>query len=142
MNNCLKTTTFLLIFLAHSGLAAIQPGQAQTGPSVAGEKSAPYDDRLMRLSEILGSVHYLRNLCKAEQNGDVEKWRDLTKQLIDIEAAKEPKRRSQLTAAFNHGYRSFASVYTSCTQQAIVAEQKYRAEGATLAVEIAARFGN
>ncbi|MDI7861121.1 TIGR02301 family protein [Rhizobiaceae bacterium n13] len=103
------------------------------------EKPAPYDDRLIRLSEILGSVHYLRNLCNPEKE---DGWRAAMQQLLDKETSNEPKRRAQLTAAFNRGYRSFASVYTTCTAAAVVAEERYRNEGATLATEIAARFGN
>lgn len=103
------------------------------------EKPAPYDERLERLSEILGAVHYLRNLCmdKPEDN-----WRASMQQIIEMEAANEPKRQEKLTAAFNRGYRSFAAIYTACTDSAVVAEQRYRNEGATLATEITARFGN
>ncbi|HEV7304568.1 TIGR02301 family protein [Ensifer sp.] len=108
-------------------------------PVVVEEKPTPYDQRLIRLSEILGSVHYLRNLCVKEPE-DV--WRRSTQELIDKETANEVKRRERMTAAFNRGYRTFASVYTTCTGPAIVAEQRYRAEGATLASEIVARFGN
>ena len=103
------------------------------------EKPAPYDERLERLSEILGAVHYLRNLCmdKAEDN-----WRASMQRLIELEAANEPRRQEKLTAAFNRGYRSFAAIYTACTDSAVVAEERYRNEGATLASEITARFGN
>lgn len=103
------------------------------------ERPVPYDDDLLRLAEVLGSVHYLRNLCNP---GKEDSWRTDMQALLDSETKDEPKRRERLTAAFNRGYRSFASVYTDCTQQAIVAEQRYRAEGATLATEITARFGN
>ncbi|WP_429808331.1 TIGR02301 family protein [Ensifer sp. B1-9] len=112
---------------------------ATSAPVVAEEKPTPYDQRLIRLSEILGSVHYLRNLCVKEPE-DV--WRRSMQELIDKETADEIKRRERMTAAFNRGYRTFASVYTTCTGPAIVAEQRYRAEGATLASEIVARFGN
>ena len=103
------------------------------------EKPAPYDERLERLSEILGAVHYLRNLCtdKAEDG-----WRVSAQRIIELEAGKEPKRKERLTAAFNRGYRSFAAIYTACTDSAVVAEERYRNEGATLATEITARFGN
>ncbi|WP_132518054.1 TIGR02301 family protein [Rhizobium sp. BK376] len=103
------------------------------------ERPAPYDDDLLRLAEVLGSVHYLRNLCNP---GKEDHWRAEMQQLLDSETKDEPKRKERLTAAFNRGYRSFASVYTDCTQQAIVAEERYRNEGATLATEITARFGN
>lgn len=105
---------------------------------VAVEKPAPYDTRLMRLAEILGSVHYLRNLCK----GSESEWRQMMTELLGEETVNEPQRAARLTAAFNRGYRSFASTYVKCTPQAIAAEETYRAEGATLATEITARFGN
>jgi len=107
-------------------------------PPAVAEKPAPYDPKLMRLAEILGSVSYLRNLCK----GDESAWRDMMQELLGEETANEPQRAARFTAAFNRGYRSFAATYVKCTPQAIAAEQAYRAEGATLATEITARFGN
>jgi uncharacterized protein (TIGR02301 family) len=103
------------------------------------EKPTPYDSRLGRLSEIIGAVHYLRNLCNKQSEPE---WREAANALIDIETKNEPKRRARLTAAYNRGYRSFASVYTSCTAAAVRAEENYRNEGATLATEITARYGN
>jgi uncharacterized protein (TIGR02301 family) len=129
-------------------------GAAMTDPAWAQGKSAPqpmpeapppapvvvpYDDKLLRLAEVIGSVHYLRTLCKAP-GGD--EWRSGMQQLLDSEAKDEPQRKERLTAAFNRGYRAFASVYTDCTASAIVAEERYRNEGATLATEITSRFGN
>lgn len=105
----------------------------------AEEKATPYDQRLIRLAEILGSVHYLRNLCVGRPE---DSWRRSVQELIDKETADEPRRRERLTGAFNRGYRTFASVYTTCTEPATLAEARYRAEGATLASEIIARFGN
>ena len=121
--------------LAQKKAASPAPPTATAPPA---EKPAPYDDRLSRLSEILGSVHYLRTLCGERQSG----WRGSMQKLIDSETANEPSRRERLTAAFNRGYRSFASVHITCTPAARSAEEAYRAEGATLAAEIAARYGN
>lgn len=117
---------------------AQEPAPATT-PAQPVEKPAPYDQRLLRLSEILGSVHYLRVLCKAS---DPDDWRQAMQELLDKEARGEAARQARLTAAFNRGYRTFASVYTACTPAAVAADQRYRAEGATLASEIVARFGN
>ncbi|PDT30305.1 TIGR02301 family protein [Rhizobium sp. L9] len=114
------------------------PPQEEIAPPVAAVP-VPYDDKLARLAEVLGSVHYLRTLCKAA-GGD--EWREGMKQLLDSETGNEPQRKERLTAAFNRGYRAFASVYTDCTPAAIVAEERYRNEGATLATEITSRFGN
>ncbi len=113
--------------------AAVAPAPAPAA------KPAPYDDRLSRFAEILGSIHYLRGLCDPAK---ADEWRAGMQSLLDVETRDEPARRETLTAAFNRGYRSFASVYTRCTQAAIAAEERYRNEGATLAAEISARFGN
>ncbi len=109
----------------------------QTAPADTA-KPAPYDGQLLRLAEVLGSISYLRELCGAPQ----EDWRRTMRQLLDSDAANEPARRERLTAAYNRGYRTFAAVHTSCTLAARTAEERYRNEGATLATEIASRFGN
>ncbi len=130
----------LLLLVMFAGQSIAQEGSVIIVPPPAeAAKSTPYDDRLARLSEIIGAVHYLRNLCKAD--GEPE-WRQSLQSLLDAETKAEPTRRARLTAAYNRGYRSFASVYTSCTAAAVRAEQNYRNEGATLATEITARFGN
>jgi uncharacterized protein (TIGR02301 family) len=132
--------SLLLSVLAQSSTAAQSKSDAPPpAPPVDAGTPAPYDDQLLRLSEILGSVHYLRHLCAP---GAQEDWREKMQQLLDTETRTEPTRKERLTAAFNRGYRSFASVYTDCTPQAISAEERYRNEGATLATEITARFGN
>lgn len=99
----------------------------------------PYEARLLRLAEILGSIQYLRNLCNSEGEPG---WRESMQALLDSETAGEPDRRAQLTAGYNRGFRAFASVYTTCTASALVAEERYRHEGATLIAEIVARYGN
>lgn len=119
--------------------AAPKAETAAVAPQPVPSQPAPYDRNLLRLSEILGSVHYLRGLCNP---GGEDHWRAQMQKLLDLEAGKEPLRRQKFTAAFNHGYRSFASMHVNCTEAALAAEGRYRAEGATLAAEITARFGN
>ncbi|MCV9965886.1 TIGR02301 family protein [Pararhizobium sp. BT-229] len=140
MTRFLALRSFLLVALASLPLAArAQETPAAGVPAVTAEKPAPYDARLLRLAEILGSVHYLRTLCK---DSAADSWRQSMQDLLDKEAGTEAQRRARMTAAFNRGYRTFASVYTACTPPAVVADERYRAEGATLASEITARFGN
>jgi uncharacterized protein (TIGR02301 family) len=117
---------------------AKQPPTAPAPPPVTEEKPAPYEGQLTRLAEVLGSIQYLRTLCGVPASD----WRTSMQQLLEADTANEPKRREKLTAAFNRGYRSFAAVHTSCTAAARTAEERYRNEGATLATEIATRFGN
>lgn len=121
-----------------SGKAVAEKSEAAAAPPPA-PQVVPYDRELLRLSEIMGSMHYLRGLCNPEEK---DRWREKMQKLIAMEAAKEPLRRQKLTAAFNRGYRSFAALHASCTGAALEAEERYRAEGATLATEITARFGN
>jgi uncharacterized protein (TIGR02301 family) len=102
-------------------------------------KPAPYDSQLIRLSEILGSLQFLRNLCASQQENQ---WLILMEKLLQEEAADEAVRKARLTAAFNHGYRSYAAIHTKCTAETREIAEKYRVEGATLAAEITARYGN
>ncbi len=98
---------------------------AQTAQS----EQRPYDDRLMRLSEILGAVHFLRELCGGN---DGMMWRDKMVELMDAEASSA-LRRARLTRAFNAGYRSYSRTYTTCTPTAQGAITKFMAEGVEIA---------
>jgi uncharacterized protein (TIGR02301 family) len=129
-------TPVLLACGAHSAWAQESDEAATVSPNLP---PPPYEARLLRLAEIIGSIQYLRNLCNSEgENG----WRESMQALLDSETVGEPDRREQLTAGYNRGFRAFASVYTTCTASALVAEERYRHEGATLIAEIVARYGN
>lgn len=88
----------------------------------------PYDDKLMRLSEILGAVHYLRELCGA---GEDQLWRDKMRDLINAEGSSA-LRRAQLTRSFNKGYNSYSRTYNACTQSAKTAVDRFLVEGVEL----------
>jgi len=105
-------------------------------PIAAHAQTVAYDEKLGRLAEVLGSIHYLRNLCTEPSN----RWRDEMEQLLSVEKP-EPLRRAQLIAAFNKGYRSFDSVYTRCTDQARLSADRYVEEGRTLALDLASTYG-
>ena len=142
MLRVLVLTLSVLLPVSLAGGLQSASAQAPVGSPVAAaieRPPPPYDARLLRLAEILGSVQYLRNLCNPE--GETN-WRDGMQALLDSETAEEPNRREILTAGYNRGFRSFAAVYSSCTNAANVAEQRYRREGATLVSEIVARYGN
>ena len=61
--------------------------------------------------------------------------------LLETEKPDE-ERKAKLTAAFNHGYRAYESVYLRCTPQAVSAINLYMKEGESLAEDIASRYGN
>lgn len=98
---------------------------------------SPFEGQLVRLAEILGSLHYLRNLC-GEEGQD---WRDRMAALLEAENPDEA-RRARFVASFNRGYRSFEETYAACTSSAIEAIGRYVREGEALSRDTATRFGN
>ena len=111
-------------------LPPIVPRESSTPPP---PDDRPYDAKLMRLAEILGAVHYLRELCGA-QEGQI--WRDQMKEILRNEGTTAV-RRAKLVNAFNDGYRGYRRTYRSCTQSATLATTRFSAEGATIAASLA-----
>ena len=99
---------------------------------------APYEADLQRLSEILGALHYLRDLCGAREG---MAWRNEMQALVDAEAPSG-ERRERLVASFNRGYRGFQQTYRTCTPAADYAIRRYLDEGSKLARDITARYAN
>ena len=124
-----RVWVYLAVAIAGSPLAAV--------PSFAASAEAPFEQPLMRLAEVLGSLHYLRNLCGETGN----QWRDEMEQLLTSENA-QAERRARFIASFNRGYRSFDGVYVSCTPSATEAISRYMKEGEALTRDIATRYGN
>lgn len=121
-----------LRYIAVATLAA-----ALLGGQPAQAAESPFEGRLMRLAEILGSLHYLRNLC-----GEAgQEWRVRMSELIEAENPDEA-RRVRFVASFNRGYRSFEGTYATCTESAIEAISRYMKEGEDLTRDTASRFGN
>jgi uncharacterized protein (TIGR02301 family) len=115
-----------VLALALAIAAGALPAVAQ--PSGASD-TKPYDERLLRLSEILGAVHYLRELCGAN---DGQAWRDRMRELMDAEGSSA-LRRAKLTRSFNNGYRSYSRTYNACTPSAQTAITRFLAEGSEIA---------
>lgn len=106
-------------------------------PPQALEPPAPiYDEKLLRLSEILGSLSFLRDLCGAS---DGPTWRDEMTALLAAEKPA-PHRRARLIARFNHGFETFNAVYRTCTPSAELSIARYLSEGAALASDVRGRY--
>jgi uncharacterized protein (TIGR02301 family) len=120
---------------------AVAPGQSPRQPQSAApipQTPVPYDRDLQRLSEILGSLHFLRGICGSNEG---QKWRNEAQALIDAEAPTG-ERHEQMIASFNRGYRAFQQSYRTCTPAADFAIRRYLEEGAKIAREITARYAN
>jgi uncharacterized protein (TIGR02301 family) len=117
------------------GAAVLAATMAVGGPVWAAEDSRPYDGQLLRLSELLGAVHYLRELCGAT---DGQTWRDEMQALLDAEGTSAA-RRARFVNAFNKGYRSYRRTYQSCTPSAETAVSRFLAEGTGIATTLVER---
>jgi uncharacterized protein (TIGR02301 family) len=101
---------------------------AAVAPAIAAPETKPYDERLMRLAELLGAVHYLRELCSAN---DGQLWRERMQELLNSEGSSA-LRRAKLSRVFNQGYRSYSRTYLSCTPSAQTTITRFLTEGAQL----------
>lgn len=113
------------VLLSGSGLAQARRGEAP-----------PYEQDLMRLSEILGALHFLRPLCGAE---DSPSWRTQMEDLLESETEDENRRR-RFIERFNQGYRGFSAIYRDCTPSARLAMGQYIEEGGAIVTSVTSRF--
>lgn len=97
----------------------------------------PYEKDLLRLSEVLGSLAFLRTLCG---DADAPEWQKRMQALMDAEGAS-PTRRDRLAGAYNRGYRGYSVTYRVCTPSASEAATRYLKEGEDLSRGLAGRYG-
>lgn len=131
-------------------IAAAPPAAAQQRPAPAAAKPVeappapppevpppPYEKDLLRLSEVLGSLAFLRSLCGG---ADAPEWQKRMQALMDAEGAS-PTRRERLAGAYNRGYRGYAITYRVCTPSATEATARFLKEGEDLSRSLAGRYG-
>lgn len=108
-------------------------GIALATASPLAAQSARYEQNLLRLSEILGAMHYLNQIC---ESFDSKTWRNQMIKLIRVEKAKGD-REQRLTASFNRGYSKYQDWFTSCTDGANVEIERFTIEGSELSTWLA-----
>src|SRR4029079_16213067 len=111
-------------------LPPIIPRESSTPPP---PDDRPYDAKLLRLAEILGAVHYLRELCGAQEG---QLWRDQMKEIVRNEGSTAV-RRAKLVNSFNDGYRRSRRPYRSCPSSATLAITRFSVEGAQISAALA-----
>jgi uncharacterized protein (TIGR02301 family) len=124
--------------LRAAAIAASIALAAAGAPARAEVAAAPFDGSLQRLAEILGALHYLRNICGANEG---LKWRNEMQALVDA-VAPGGDRRSRMIASFNRGYRGYQQTYRNCTPAADLVIRRYLEEGSKIAREMTARYAN
>ena len=134
-------TLTLLMAMAAVGTASAQqrnppPAKPPEPPPVV-EPGAPYEPELLRLSEVMGSLAYLRQLCEGLEAGE---WRTRMTALLEAEGTT-PARRERLTAAYNRGFRAYAPMHRRCTDGSREAAARLAIDGEKLSRALASRYG-
>jgi len=109
--------------------ASLRAPGAIAAPTAA---SRPYDQKLMRLTEILGAIHYLRELCGAR---DGQKWRNGMRDLVRAEGSSA-LRRATMARHFNRGYRGYSRTYRKCTISAKTTVDRFLKEALQISQDL------
>ena len=115
---------------------AVPPTPAATPTPASVESPPPYEPQLLRLSELIGALAYLRDLCG---DGDGAAFRDRMSSLIDTEGTSEARKES-LAGAFNRGFRDYELTYRACTPTARDIVVRFLDEAGRIAKDVANRY--
>ena len=124
----------LILALAQSAPAA-KPAPAPS-PSPTRAEPPPYEADLLRLSELMGALAYLRDLCN---EGDGAAFRQQIARLIEADPRPQ-EQKDQLAGAFNRGFDGYRLTYRVCTSNARATIASYLTETQRLAKEVATRY--
>lgn len=128
-NFCVQSTVrcravrLTLFSLALAGSLGMVASGAAAKP-----RDAAYNADLIRLSELLGAIHYLRELCNAQ---DGQLWRNKMAELMETESPEEDQRQL-MVSHFNISYHRYRNAYSRCTDQAAQDVNGFIAEGEDL----------
>jgi uncharacterized protein (TIGR02301 family) len=122
------------IALAACVLAVVPgPARAQEGP-VGGGAPIEY---VVELAELLGQAHAIRSICNGD---DDQTWRNYMFNMLAIEAPESGARKSQLTSAFNRGFRKQSNSARNCSSDMSQVEAQIASRGRVLAEMIASSY--
>ncbi len=117
--------------------AAAQQAAEEAEPAQSTEPPPPvYEQSLLRLAEVLGSLYFLRGLC---ESGDADSWKADMEAILAAEAPG-PLRRSRLVARFNHGFETFNATHKSCTAASRQAMAHYLDEARSTVSDVRLRY--
>ena len=130
-------TAALVLALAQGAPAAKPASPVKPAPAAPAKPAPPpYEADLLRLSELMGALAYLRDVC---HDGDGASFRQQIAGLIAADPRSQEE-KDQLAGAFNRGFDGYRLTYRVCTSNARAAIAAYLAESERLAREVAARY--
>ena len=92
--------------------------------------------QISRLSEILGALHHLREICG---NNERQLWRDQMVELLEIENPNSLL-RARMTEAFNRGFNDFRRTYSTCTVSAKTVSTRFFQEGGRISKDLSSHL--
>jgi uncharacterized protein (TIGR02301 family) len=129
------------ILPAHPHVPAVPAAPANLGDTNPADTSPdaapPYEPQLLRLSELLGALAYLQDLCD-QHDGDV--WRGKMSALLDAEA-KSSVRKERLAGAYNRSFRDYSVTYRLCTANAQAIIGRFLNESVDIAHDVVRQYG-
>lgn len=147
-------TALLLMGLLAEPVAAQQRQQpARPATPAPAQPPAPpepppaiFEPLLIQLSEILGALTFLTELCKGETGLGTtqltgEAWRQRMRDLLEAEAHTAGQ-KERYAGAFNRGYSGYATTYRACTPAGKTAIERLLQDGARIAKDLSNRFGS
>jgi len=114
-----------------------KPGSAPAATPAEEAPAPPYEPQLLRLSELLGALTYLQDLCGG-QGGQI--WRDKMTALMDAETQDET-RKQRLAGAYNRGFQGYELSYRQCTPNAHEVITRFLDESGKIARDVTHRYG-
>ena len=134
----MNPATLALIWALAQAAPAAKPAPAPSpSPTPSPTQAAPYVGGLLRLSEVMGALSFLRDLC-GDRDGAA--FREREQRLIEAEPRPQEE-KDQLAGAFNRGYDAYRLSYRLCTSNARAAIAAYLAEAERLARDVATKYG-
>ena len=96
----------------------------------------PYQNQLLRLSELIGSIHFLSLVCRPDEP---QVWYDKMQDILKVEG-NTTLQRARLVERFNSGFKSFQSVYRKCSPSAETLLDQYLDEGEKIVDDLTEEF--
>ena len=116
---CIYAPAVLAIDTTRPHRPAPRPVVTPPAEAPSAAEAPPYEGQLLKISELMGTVAFLADLCPDlhESDQDGEMWRQKAKGLLDAQANNDTL-RALLAGAYNRGYLGYEVNYHLCTDMA------------------------
>ena len=114
----------------------LAPATSFAQGSRVGNELPPYEQGLLRLVTILGSLEFLHPLCDLQNKGV---WKAQMANLLEAEEPS-PARRARMMATYNKSYEVLEQVHRTCTQTVRLILTRYETEAVELTRTLATTY--